>query len=402
MLRKKEKEVAVCVTFCFSASRLFTFFFPSSFRRRGRGVRFRSERQQRWRQDAQRRQPHPPLAVPEGAAAEPGRARLLHTLAGPQQGRLQDRGLGARGAALGQAEESARHELRQAQPQHPAVLQEGHHEEDGAQSETGVPVLPSLLSVRSLCFTPSPLILISLLLPLFTPSPPNPRFPPRTRAFACDPERVTSGGAQPEESSFHRKVNDPPCSILLALITSSHGRVHLVRPFWATIFVFAFIFSSLSFSSSSSFIYLSLSFLEFFFFFFFLITYHLRRALIAKWRREQVEIRQRKGKKWCNPSPSVLTIACRHQSSDPRTRARYVARTCLSARNIYSLLLLLARFAVPRNGSERYERTGAIRATRESERIYFLYETLLHAEMEHASRSDGRPSRDSRVARFDE
>jgi len=76
-------------------------------------------------------------------------------LAGSQQGGLQDRGFGARGAAMGQAEKPTRHELRQTQPQHSAVLQEGHHEEDGAQPETGVPVLSSLLLVRSLRFFPS-------------------------------------------------------------------------------------------------------------------------------------------------------------------------------------------------------------------------------------------------------
>lgn len=45
---------------------------------------------------------------------------------------------------MGQAEESACDELRQTEPVDKAVLQEGHHEEDGAISAASLPILPSV------------------------------------------------------------------------------------------------------------------------------------------------------------------------------------------------------------------------------------------------------------------
>lgn len=92
---------------------------------------------------------HPLVAVPEGAAARTSRARLVRALARPARGRLQDRGLGARGAPLGRQEEPPRHELRQALPLNPPVLQEGHHAEDRALSAPGLPVLPPLQPVNT-------------------------------------------------------------------------------------------------------------------------------------------------------------------------------------------------------------------------------------------------------------
>lgn len=50
---------------------------------------------------------------------------------------------------MGQEEEQASDELRQAVQEHQAILQEGHHEEDGAKPEAGVPVLPSVLLISA-------------------------------------------------------------------------------------------------------------------------------------------------------------------------------------------------------------------------------------------------------------
>lgn len=69
-------------------------------------------------------------------------------MAGPDKGRLQDRGLCDCGSLVGSPEESSCDELRQVVAVHPTVLQEGHHEEDRAIAATGVPVLSSLLLVR--------------------------------------------------------------------------------------------------------------------------------------------------------------------------------------------------------------------------------------------------------------
>lgn len=60
----------------------------------------------------------------------------------PFEGHLQDRRLRQSGQTVGQEEEQTRHELRQAQQVNPAVLQEGHHEEDGEITKAGLPVLP--------------------------------------------------------------------------------------------------------------------------------------------------------------------------------------------------------------------------------------------------------------------
>lgn len=71
----------------------------------------------------------------------------LHQMAGQAEGHLQDRRFSQSGSTLGQKEEQARHELRQAQQVHPPILQEGHHEENGKVTKAGLPVLPSVPSL---------------------------------------------------------------------------------------------------------------------------------------------------------------------------------------------------------------------------------------------------------------
>lgn len=48
---------------------------------------------------------------------------------------------------MGQKEKPPSHELRQAEPIHKTVLQEGHHEEDREVSAIGLPVLPPVQPV---------------------------------------------------------------------------------------------------------------------------------------------------------------------------------------------------------------------------------------------------------------
>lgn len=99
----------------------------------------------RWRKfDA-----HSSLAVSSGAV---GRAAVEwngHSLAGPFSGHLQDRGLGASGQVVGQAEEPSRHELRQTVPLHPPVLPQGHHAQDRAVTALGLSVLLALSSANA-------------------------------------------------------------------------------------------------------------------------------------------------------------------------------------------------------------------------------------------------------------
>lgn len=87
------------------------------------------------------------MAVPQGALVLTTAPWLLYSLAGSQQGRFQDRGLGSRGTTVGQTQEQTSHELRQTVPIHSPVLQEGHHEKDREVTEAGVSVLPPILFV---------------------------------------------------------------------------------------------------------------------------------------------------------------------------------------------------------------------------------------------------------------
>lgn len=91
--------------------------------------------------------PYPSVAVPQGVAGRAAGEWNCHPVDRPQQGHLQDRGLCSCGQVVGSAQESSGDELRQAVPLHQAVLQEGHHEEDGAIAEVGLPVLSSLQPV---------------------------------------------------------------------------------------------------------------------------------------------------------------------------------------------------------------------------------------------------------------
>lgn len=88
--------------------------------------------------------PHPPVAVPAGAARRAAVEWLGHPLAGSLPGHLQDRGLGASGQTLGQTQEPSRHELRQTVPLHSAVLSQGHHAQNRAIAASGLSVLRPL------------------------------------------------------------------------------------------------------------------------------------------------------------------------------------------------------------------------------------------------------------------
>lgn len=90
------------------------------------------------------------MAVPEGAPGVSPNTRLVYSVVRPREGHLQDRGLGESRPAVGQEEEQACDELRQAQQVNQAVLQEGHHEEDGAVAAAGVPVLPPVQLIIAL------------------------------------------------------------------------------------------------------------------------------------------------------------------------------------------------------------------------------------------------------------
>ena len=62
------------------------------------------------------------MAIPQRVALAAGRPRLGHPLAGPAEGRFQDRGQRSGRQIVGQAQKQAGHELRQAQPLHPSIL----------------------------------------------------------------------------------------------------------------------------------------------------------------------------------------------------------------------------------------------------------------------------------------
>jgi len=87
---------------------------------------------------------HPSLAVREGTSPAAFAVRQLHSLDRQSQGNLQDRGFRQGRHTVGKEKEPSRHELRQVVPVPKTILQEGDHEEDGEESETGLPVLPSL------------------------------------------------------------------------------------------------------------------------------------------------------------------------------------------------------------------------------------------------------------------
>ena len=91
------------------------------------------------------------MAVRQGALERAPPPLRMHPLGRPGKGHLQDRRLRQGGSPVGQAQEPACHELRQAFQITQAVLQEGHHEEDGTDAETGLPVLltvPPLKNTR--------------------------------------------------------------------------------------------------------------------------------------------------------------------------------------------------------------------------------------------------------------
>ena len=81
------------------------------------------------------------MAVRQGALERAPPPLRMHPLGRPGKGHLQDRRLRQGGSPVGQAQEPTCHELRQAFQITQAVLQEGHHEEDGTDAETGLPVL---------------------------------------------------------------------------------------------------------------------------------------------------------------------------------------------------------------------------------------------------------------------
>lgn len=113
------------------------------FFRRGRGVNQQPGRLER--KNPQRRLSHPPLAIFEGTFRKPECPWVVHTLARPKQGRVQNRGFRPGRSTLGQTQEPTCDELRQTQQEHTPILQERYHEKNRAKSEIGVPILSPLL-----------------------------------------------------------------------------------------------------------------------------------------------------------------------------------------------------------------------------------------------------------------
>jgi len=67
---------------------------------------------------------------------------------GPEAGRVQNRRQPGRGPSVGPPQEPSRHELRQTVPESAAVLQKGHHAQDGTLATARLPVLPSVQRLR--------------------------------------------------------------------------------------------------------------------------------------------------------------------------------------------------------------------------------------------------------------
>jgi len=130
---------------------LICFFLLSCFRWWGwwrrRGETRCSSRKDKslWNKE---RSSHSLVAISEGAACFRTTKWFMHSMVGSEQRSFQDWRQCSSGTPLGNPQEPSSNELRQTVKVHPAILQEGNHEENGAISATGLPVLSSLRSLN--------------------------------------------------------------------------------------------------------------------------------------------------------------------------------------------------------------------------------------------------------------